>query len=516
MRITTLSRRGPIVCFAAACFTGLLGTAVHGDYSSDPAAPTVLISTANDDVQPKVALGPGGSRYVSCFAGAGYDVRLTRVDGNGNFMWKTQSILVADRSMSSTQDYGLASDSAGNAYVTYNVTSGVELAAVSPAGTIEWKATVATSAASSFAGPHVCVASDGAVWVGYGQDSTSRVQRFDPVNGVASFAAPIIVTEASNTQIAADIQPGLSGAVILSCVRYTTFSGAKILRAHMFNADGTRPWATIGSSVFTTGSLQFGNFPSFIADGSGGAYFCWYTSSPLQCNVQRMNSSGTVLYGASGIGVTSTTTGFNRVSPSMTLASDNRLYVFWSQQVPSTSLYGVYGQCFAKGMRQWGNDGAAIAPMATVYSRTWATASLIGNEVACFYDDSPSAVQDNIRCAKVNGVGAVAWTSDVATGLGSRYRLAAIVASEDGAMLTWQGGLSTGASDIWAARIGADGVLGAPPSVVVGDLNNDGVVDAADLTILLNQWGTAGTADLNNDGVVDAADLAILLGNWSA
>ena len=116
----------------------------------------------------------------------------------------------------------------------------------------------------------------------------------------------------------------------------------------------------------------------------------------------------------------------------------------------------------------------------------------------------------------MNGVGAVAWTSDVATGPGSRYRLAAIVASEDGAMLTWQGGLSTGASDIWAARIGADGVLGAPPSVVVGDLNNDGVVDAADLTILLNQWGTAGTADLNNDGVVDAADLAILLGNWSA
>jgi hypothetical protein len=48
-----------------------------------------------------------------------------------------------------------------------------------------------------------------------------------------------------------------------------------------------------------------------------------------------------------------------------------------------------------------------------------------------------------------------------------------------------------------------------------GDLNNSGVVDAADLSILLGAWGgsTAGP-DINNDGIVDAGDLAILLGNW--
>jgi len=46
----------------------------------------------------------------------------------------------------------------------------------------------------------------------------------------------------------------------------------------------------------------------------------------------------------------------------------------------------------------------------------------------------------------------------------------------------------------------------------LGDLNIDGVVDAADLAILLGQSGFAGSADLDANGAVDAADLAILIG----
>jgi hypothetical protein len=49
-----------------------------------------------------------------------------------------------------------------------------------------------------------------------------------------------------------------------------------------------------------------------------------------------------------------------------------------------------------------------------------------------------------------------------------------------------------------------------------GDLNGDGVVNGADLAILLAAWGTAGgLADLNGDGLVDGADLSILLSEWT-
>jgi hypothetical protein len=51
------------------------------------------------------------------------------------------------------------------------------------------------------------------------------------------------------------------------------------------------------------------------------------------------------------------------------------------------------------------------------------------------------------------------------------------------------------------------------------DLNGDGVVDGADLFILLSAWGACADpgdcpADLNGDGSVDGADLLILLTNW--
>ncbi|MFO0829823.1 MAG: hypothetical protein U0572_16905 [Phycisphaerales bacterium] len=46
------------------------------------------------------------------------------------------------------------------------------------------------------------------------------------------------------------------------------------------------------------------------------------------------------------------------------------------------------------------------------------------------------------------------------------------------------------------------------------DLDGNGAVDAADLGILLGQWGSVGSADLNASGTVDAADLGVLLGAW--
>jgi hypothetical protein len=46
------------------------------------------------------------------------------------------------------------------------------------------------------------------------------------------------------------------------------------------------------------------------------------------------------------------------------------------------------------------------------------------------------------------------------------------------------------------------------------DLNGDGVVNGADLGILLAAWGGSGTGDLNGDGTINGADIGILLANW--
>ena len=48
------------------------------------------------------------------------------------------------------------------------------------------------------------------------------------------------------------------------------------------------------------------------------------------------------------------------------------------------------------------------------------------------------------------------------------------------------------------------------------DLSGDGEVGGADLSMLLEQWGGAGSGDLTGDGSVNGADLAQLLEQWGA
>jgi hypothetical protein len=54
-------------------------------------------------------------------------------------------------------------------------------------------------------------------------------------------------------------------------------------------------------------------------------------------------------------------------------------------------------------------------------------------------------------------------------------------------------------------------IISARAAGVVGDLNNDGVVNVFDLSILLSNWGTTNAADdLNHDGTVNIFDLSML------
>lgn len=55
--------------------------------------------------------------------------------------------------------------------------------------------------------------------------------------------------------------------------------------------------------------------------------------------------------------------------------------------------------------------------------------------------------------------------------------------------------------------------LAAPPCV--GDLDGSGLVEAADLAMVLAAWQSgSGAADVNGDGLVEGADLALVLGAW--
>ena len=74
------------------------------------------------------------------------------------------------------------------------------------------------------------------------------------------------------------------------------------------------------------------------------------------------------------------------------------------------------------------------------------------------------------------------------------------------------GTADTGVGSAPIADMGAYEFMPAAPDCP-GDINGDGVIDTADLGLLIGGFGTGdAAADLNSDGIVDTADLGILIG----
>ena len=77
----------------------------------------------------------------------------------------------------------------------------------------------------------------------------------------------------------------------------------------------------------------------------------------------------------------------------------------------------------------------------------------------------------------------------------------------------WSANEGAGSVDEWAeinVKFSLDEIE------LLGDVDNDGDVDGADLAKFLGSWGYDDPeTDFNGDGIVDGQDLAILLGNWT-
>ncbi len=62
----------------------------------------------------------------------------------------------------------------------------------------------------------------------------------------------------------------------------------------------------------------------------------------------------------------------------------------------------------------------------------------------------------------------------------------------------------------------AAAVFEGPNAPQLGDLNGDGVIDVADVLLVVSSWGQVHTsADLNGDGTVNVVDLLILIETWN-
>ena len=432
----------------------------------------------DEQVQPKIRPTADGGCYISWFDNDptgqppfGYDVDLQRLDANGVPQFPAGGIRLADLGMSSTQDYGLDVDADGNALLCFlddrrkaasNVT--VTVMKVTPSGEQVYrkKGREVARTLDFLGNPKVAATSDGAVVAGWIQGNNLVFQRLVG-RGMKAWGTDgiTIPAPAGLTYSLADLHGSDDGSVIASWVSAAGFTGPKHLLTNKISASGELLWGADHVVVFDGGSLQFGNFPSFITDGAGGAVFGWYQVSPLQSLAQHIRADGSEAFPHNGV-PGSTDSAHDQVNPTVSYdqATDST-YLFWDEilEGPLTNE-GVSGQKFASnGAVQWGPFGVVVQP--------FSSSAVLGVESVftpagplVVWSSEPAFAQTMITGAKLDPSGAFLCTPfPVSSILSSKSRLDLTLSTNGLGLLVWSDGRAD-AGDIYAQDIKPDCSLG--------------------------------------------------------
>src|SRR5262249_50093441 len=154
--------------------------------------------------------------------------------------------------------------------------------------------------------------------------------------------------------------------------------------------------------------LQFGNFPPFVADGSGGAVFGWYGVDPLQSRAQHILANGAEAFPHNG-SPGSTNTSDNQVNPSVSYDPvSGATYLVCDEQLPGPlTNEGISAQKFdAAGNATWGPTGVVVQPF---------TSSAVINVASVFtstgfltvWSSEPNFGLDTLMAAKLDSNGAL-------------------------------------------------------------------------------------------------------------
>lgn len=457
-------------------FALILLPSAWAQWSSNPAANTVLANGPGDQVQPKILPLANGNWYLSWFDGtntpppAGYKVFAQAIDAGAVALGPQNGLLVANLGVSSTEDYGLSVDTAGNGLLAFlddreGSNEQVTAAKVGPDGSMIWGTLgiQLTDDQNSHASPKIAGTTDGDVVVAWVSNSDVVLQKLDP-SGSPLWGSGVVLSASNTNYLLADLHAADNGSVIVSWVNSGGFSSPSTLLANKLSATGQLLWGAQNAQIYTAGSLQFGEFPYFVPDGSGGAVFSWYSNSPtLQVFAQHILSNGTAAFPENG-SVGSNNNANVHVSPSVSYdASTQETFLFWTEEDSNQVLNGVYGQKFdSAGNQQWGSNGLAIVPLGND-QQLFVTNVQRNDGALVFWVDEASFGNDVINAAQLNGAGQLTCSIfPVSTSVASKLRLVTSQATSGQAALAWEDNPNDTQDNILIQDVNADCSLGYP------------------------------------------------------
>jgi len=489
----------------------------QAQWSNDPAVNLQITSQSGEDVIPKTAICPNGDVYFGYFSkpGGNYNVRLQRLDHQGNLLWEDDGILVSDHpSMSWLTDWDMTADMDNNAILTWqDIRNGgnnnVVIYKISPEGEFLWgEDGISLSNSTAFdVAPKVTVTAQNNVIVAWQSDNVIIRQKISP-DGTLLWGSSGIVMSGSNSFTWPQLMPVGEDDVIM---KYFEDSGppnapTRHVFAQRYTSDGSSVWG-FPTVVSNAGGISAWTqiFP-FINDGNDGFYIAWHDDRDFNnmssAFVQHVDVDGNVTLQANGVEV-SQNTSMHHFYPKLSKpAGDSHIYVLWNEVNTNQNQWGIFAQkVSAGGDLKWGTNGKSIIPV-TSNAVLPQKGLQHGEDIILVYEDYFNGVETAIKAFRIDSEGDFVWDNEsvfICNVQSSKVHLDISDWHQNQWVLSWEDDRS-GSTDIYAQNLLPSGEIG--PAAAEGTLSGtitliNGTADLSLTEISAGEVSTFADADGN-------------------
>ena len=277
------------------------------------------------------------------------------------------------------------------------------------------------------------------------------------------------------------------------------------LYAQRISSTGVPLWTSNGVVVCNAALYQY--HARMISDGAGGAIITWadYRSgSTHDVYAQRINSSGTSLWTANGV-VVSSAAGDQWI-PNLVSDGAGGAIIAWNDFRTPANSGDMYAQKLnSSGVAQWTANGVAVSTALQDQTLPHLASDGANGAIISWRDSRPGSTSD-IYAQRVLTTGSTSWTANgvaVCTSPGNQDADVIISDGANGAIIAWRDGRSGTHTDIYAQRFTAAGSpLWAANGLVICNQANDQfgismIPDGNQGAFIA--WTDARTSPTNND-----------------
>ena len=352
---------------------------ILGQWTSNPIENTAIATASGEQALPKIAVDSNGYAYVSWFTTetGGYNVRLQRLDPDGNTIWPANGVLVSSQPQDSwITDYDLAVDPSGYAVITFtDIRTGQSNPVgyrISPDGDMMWGQTgIMLANDNNFdPSPKVCVTTEGNsifAWQSLPDSGNSQVklQKISPDGQLLWGATGITLSETGVDFTVPYVLPAENDYVYLVWHKQTGpyYAPNRGLYVQKLDTDGGFLWTTDVEVYAPVVSGPVVNL-EMCRDDSGGIVFSWYRSvdsTHFHCYVQHMTADGTITMPAGGVQASTSTARLHMYPAPAFLPQTQEIVLYFSEQDLNQNMRGMYAQKFdLQGNRLWGDEGIVL------------------------------------------------------------------------------------------------------------------------------------------------------------